>query len=140
MLRQPKDWMGWVYETMKTDPSYAEVVAACHKRSPELDQAGIKYMADQVHSLALETVGIAFQNNLMNEPYLEGAVQKIKSPTLLLWGEWQHGSAVRPGKVVLTPLLIRYNVHSFWFLGATPLNQLLISKRDAIDCFELFYP
>ena len=91
-----KNWFDWVYETMKSAPSYENVVARYRELAPDADKALINAVALNVYSVAPEAVSMAHQDNRLMAGFdLERTVQTVGCPTLLLRGEWQHGSTIR---------------------------------------------
>jgi len=90
-----QDWFSWVYETLKSSPTYEGTLARCRAISPQADEATINELADQIHSIAIDTVGITLQDQLLADWDLEDALQKITCPSLLIHGDWDHGAVVR---------------------------------------------
>jgi pimeloyl-ACP methyl ester carboxylesterase len=90
-----KTWFGWVYETMKSNPTYEEVLTSCRKFIPEASEAEIQAVADQIIGVAPETVTYALQNRLFEAYDIEDALHRITCPVLLLYGGWDVGAAMR---------------------------------------------
>lgn len=105
MLRDPAfrigegsdNWFSWVYETMKDAPSYEQVVARCREKLPaDVDDAEITRVAEQISRVAPGTVAVAMNNTLLSGYDLTEALHRITCPSLLLYGDWEQGAAVRP--------------------------------------------
>jgi pimeloyl-ACP methyl ester carboxylesterase len=90
-----KGWFSWVYETTTAAQSYADILVRCREMAPDADETAIRAMADNVSCIAPETVGIALHDQLLEGFDLERALQHVTCPTLLIRGDWDHGSAIR---------------------------------------------
>jgi len=90
-------WFTWVYETTSNSTSFADVMTACRKLNPEADEVMLHNMATQVYGVAPGAVQIALNERLLEgmEMELSQALQQIKCPTLLVYGEWEQGAVIR---------------------------------------------
>src|SRR4051794_33061799 len=79
-------WFAWVRDTMTTASSLEDVAARCREIMPDLSDAGIQEVAEQVSHVAPGTVDVALQNRLFEGFDLEAALGRIACPTLLLYG------------------------------------------------------
>lgn len=91
------DWFSWVYETMKDDPTYEQVAARCRERLPaDVDDAEVRRLAEQISKVAPGTVAVAMEHSLLTDYDLTEAFHRIACPSLLIYGDWEQGAAVRP--------------------------------------------
>ncbi len=90
-----RDWFSWVYETVRSERSYEDVVARCQALMPEANEASVKALADQIRRVAPDTVDTALHDGLFSGFNLEDALRHVACPTLLLYGEWACGAAMR---------------------------------------------
>jgi pimeloyl-ACP methyl ester carboxylesterase len=90
-----KIWFGWVYETMKSNPSYEEILVSCRTFMPDADEASLKGVADQIEGAAPNALWSALQDRLFEGFDLEAGLHRLTCPVLLLRGEWGLGAAMR---------------------------------------------
>jgi pimeloyl-ACP methyl ester carboxylesterase len=90
-----KLWFSWVYETMKPNPSFEQVLAVCKAANPNAGEADLQAMAERVYEVAPGTVKIALEDRQKENFDLPAALQQIICPALLLYGDFESGSAVR---------------------------------------------
>jgi pimeloyl-ACP methyl ester carboxylesterase len=88
-------WFRWVYETTTAAQSYNDVLVRCREMAPDADETAIKAMADTVSCVAPETVSTVLHDQALEGFDLERALQHVTCPTLLIRGDWEHGSALR---------------------------------------------
>ncbi len=85
----------FVYEALKPPQSYETILARCRAESPTLDDAFIQDQADQFNHVDVGTVTACLQAPVGLDGDLEGVLQSITAPTLLIHGDWDHNAAVR---------------------------------------------
>ncbi len=89
------EWFGWVYETMRSDPSFSAVVDACRKRMSATRGAEVVELVDRVSHVAPESVGVVLRGKLLEGIDLAETVREVRQPTLLVRGDWTSGGAMR---------------------------------------------
>ncbi len=100
------DWFGFVYQTMKSAKSYADVLASCKRRMPDAEDAAATQLADSIAHVAPDTVGMALSNRVVTIGEIDEMLQKIICPTLLLHGDWDHGAPVRDEDIAAVTSLV----------------------------------
>ena len=90
-----EDWFGWVYETMKDNPSLDEVMEACRLREPDADEGELQTMAVRVSRVDPAAVEAALGGRMGEGADMEAAFRKLPCPMLVLRGEWKYGACVR---------------------------------------------
>jgi pimeloyl-ACP methyl ester carboxylesterase len=90
-----RDWFGWVYETVTSARTYADVVARCREMLLDADEASLLSRAEAVYRVAPGAVKTVLHDRLFDGMDLERVLQQIECPALFLRGEWERGSAMR---------------------------------------------
>jgi len=88
-------WFSWVYETVKDQPSFEQVLASCAALIPEASAADLQEMAEQVSGVAPGTVSVALNDHQKEGYDLQAGLRTIRRPALLLYGDISQGSVVR---------------------------------------------
>jgi pimeloyl-ACP methyl ester carboxylesterase len=115
-------WFTWVYDTLKSAPSYEQVREACRSMNPAADDQILAAMSTQVHSLALGTVKTALDNRIAERFDFGEALEMITCPVLLMYGEFGQSGAlrdvdaafVREHARTLTAVKLPYDDHMFY--------------------------
>jgi pimeloyl-ACP methyl ester carboxylesterase len=89
------EWFSWVYQTVTSVKTLEEVAVRYRAIAPETDENTVKEMAEQVMSIAADTVDITLHDRLIEGFDLGRAFQQVKCPTLLLYGDWSQGASIR---------------------------------------------
>jgi pimeloyl-ACP methyl ester carboxylesterase len=91
-------WFSWVHQTITSSSSIAELAEKCQVMMPALDTAAATEMAKMYSTLDPISVAAMIDGTLIEGVDWTAVLQRITSPTLLLWGEKDHevSSAVRP--------------------------------------------
>ena len=126
-----KQWFSWVYKTVKGGPSFEQVMAACQVENPEAGEADLQAQAEQVFGVAPGTVQVALEDRQKEGYDLHKALREIRCPTLLLYGDFEHGSVVRDRDASEFKQLVQQAVianipggsHSFWWEQADTTRQ-----------------
>jgi len=90
-----EDWFGWVHETVRDSPTLEQIVEACRFREPDASEEELQAMALRVSRVAPGTVGAALENRMGDGADMDGALRKLRCPSLVLRGEWKYGACVR---------------------------------------------
>jgi pimeloyl-ACP methyl ester carboxylesterase len=88
-------WFQFVHATLKASSAYDGILARLQAASPPMDERALQDQADCVCHLDIGTVAAAIQDRMGDGWNLEHALASIKAPALLLYGDWDHGAAVR---------------------------------------------
>ena len=115
-------WFSWVYDTLSVTPSYEQVLEACRNKTPDADEAMLKAMATQVHSLSPGTVKVALDDRIAENFDFGEAFDRITCPVLLLYAEFGQSGAMRDVDAAfvsaharqLTKVKMPYDDHMFF--------------------------
>ncbi|MFC1997684.1 alpha/beta fold hydrolase [Chloroflexota bacterium] len=92
---EARGWFSWVYETMKDQPTFEQVLERGEAINPEASQAELQDMAEQVFGVALGTVKIALDDRQKEGYDLHAGLRTIDCPAMLLYGDYEDSSVVR---------------------------------------------
>jgi pimeloyl-ACP methyl ester carboxylesterase len=87
-------WFSFVYETVKDNPSFEQVLERCAAINPQASATELQAIAGQVFGVAPGTVKAALENRVMHGYDLHAGMRTIRCPTLLLYGDIELGAAV----------------------------------------------
>jgi pimeloyl-ACP methyl ester carboxylesterase len=90
-----QEWFSWVYQAVKDQPSFEQVLANCAALNPGASQADLQEMAEQISGVASGTVRVALDNRQKEGYDLQAGLRSIRCPALLLYGDFEKGSVVR---------------------------------------------
>jgi pimeloyl-ACP methyl ester carboxylesterase len=88
------NWFLSLYATLKTEPPYEELIAACRALSPDADPAFIKAQADNVCCLDIGAPEIARHDQIL-AGWDWQLLQRVICPVLLMRGDWDHDAVMR---------------------------------------------
>ena len=88
-------WFSFVHETLKSSPSFENILTICRQASPTADEIAVQDMADGIYHLDIDTVVTVLQDQLLAGWDLERGLKCITAPTLLMYGDWLHDAAMR---------------------------------------------
>jgi pimeloyl-ACP methyl ester carboxylesterase len=109
-----QEWFSWVYQAVRDHPSFEQVMASCAALNPGTNQAELHEMAEQISGVAPGTVRAALDDRQKEGYDLHAALQTIRCPTLLLYGDRNQGSVVRDKDAVeFKQLIPQAVVHKF---------------------------
>ena len=88
-------WFSFVYETVKDNPSFEQVLERCAAFNPEASPSDLQAMAGQIFGVAPGTVRAALDDRIKEGYDLHAGLQTIRCPAMLLYGDIELGAAVR---------------------------------------------
>ena len=107
-------WFSWVYETVKHQPSFAQLLVSCAELNPGAKQADLQEMAEHISGVAPGTVRIALDDRQKEGYDLHAGIRTIRCPALLLYGDRDQGSVVQDQDAVeFKQLVPQAVVHKF---------------------------
>jgi pimeloyl-ACP methyl ester carboxylesterase len=126
-------WFQFVYDTVTAARSLDDVVARCRTIMPDVPEAGLRELAEDIAKVAPGTVQTVMEDRLLDGFGMESALRQVGSPSLLMYGDWDKGAVVRDEDVDLVRnnlpgvqlLHIPNGTHSFLWEDATAMPQLL---------------
>ena len=118
-----KAWFSWVYETIKGNPDFENVLDACKSMNPGGSEAELQAQAEQVFGVAAGTVKGALEDQQKTGFDTRAMLQSIRCPALLLYGDFSQGSVVRDQDAEEFKQLVPHGVvkkvpggsHGFWW-------------------------
>jgi pimeloyl-ACP methyl ester carboxylesterase len=90
-----QEWFKWVYETVRNQPRFEQVLARCEALAPGASEIDLQEMAEQVSGVAPGTVSAALTDHQKGGYDLQAGLRTIHCPALLLYGDFEQGSVVR---------------------------------------------
>ncbi len=88
-------WLNWIHEMATAKRPLSEIVISCQQMAPELDEATAYFLSQSVVSLDPAAIAVALNDQTLDGVDLAATLTRITCPTLLLYGDWQHGATVR---------------------------------------------
>jgi len=85
----------WVYQLLLDSPTLETIVARCREVDSTAPDHDIQERAETLYQLAPETIKIALDDRLLDGWSMTDGLRAVTCPTLFLYGDWDHGSAVR---------------------------------------------
>ena len=95
----PFNWFTLVAEIMHDNPPFETVVTRLREKMPEAGEQRARQTAEIVAHVAAGTVETALRDELWQGVDLPRALQSIQAPTLMIYGDWDHGAAMRESDV-----------------------------------------
>ena len=93
-------WLTFLYDMVKNARSVEEIIAIARPFTPpDRPEAETRKNAERIFATAPGTLKTMIDNKVLTGFDIEGALQNIKCPTLLLSGEWDKGSVMREADV-----------------------------------------
>jgi pimeloyl-ACP methyl ester carboxylesterase len=89
-------WFTWVYDTITTPRSNAEMLERCCAMAPDASEAALQGFVDRMFELAPDAVRPWIEDRELEGFELELVLRQVQVPTLVLYGERQPDSTVRP--------------------------------------------
>jgi len=134
-------WFTWVYETVKDQPSFEQVLASCEALNPDASEADLREIAERVSGVAPGTVKIALDDHQKDGYDLQVGLRTIRCPTLLLYGDFECGSVVREQDAVefkrlvpqATVVKIPNGNHMLWWEEAEKRRKYVQEFLRAIE-------
>jgi pimeloyl-ACP methyl ester carboxylesterase len=93
-LVNTQDWFKWVYDTLKSSPSYDEVLARCREWSPNENETLLRVAADNLYSLDPNILPVWLEDKGVEGWSLEEALASITCPMLLMRGDWSQDATL----------------------------------------------
>lgn len=126
-------WFSFVYETVKDNPTFEQVLERCAVINPEASPADLQAMAGQVFGVAPGTVKAALEDRVKEGYDLHAALRTIRCPALLLYGDSAFEAAVRDQDAETFKRLIPQAVthkfeqgtHMFWWEQAETRKKVV---------------
>lgn len=136
-----KGWFNWVYETVKDQPSFEQVLASCAELNPGARQVDLQEMAEHVSGVAPGTIRIALDDRQKEGYDLHAGLRRIRCPALLLYGDRHQGSVVRDQDAVefkqLVPQAALHKFHKgdhmLWWEQAETRQRIVQEFLNKID-------
>lgn len=88
------DVIGLAHEITRMSPPFEEIVSACREALPEADETTIMAIATNLSKMDPDVADLAELDRFLDGIDLEAAIQRIRSPILLLHGDEGHGAVV----------------------------------------------
>ena len=89
------EWFAWVYDTVRSPRTHAEMVERCRAIRPEASEAELQEFVNNMFSLSPDALQVWIEDREMEGYDLEGVMRQVQAPTLILYGQLQPESTVR---------------------------------------------
>lgn len=96
-----KGFFEWVYSVTDDKVPFDDVLEMCREMSPDASEDEIKLVAERIVQVAPDTMKCVLEDRLGEAHDVPQALQGVTCPTLLLYGDWDAGAAVREQDVAL---------------------------------------
>jgi pimeloyl-ACP methyl ester carboxylesterase len=107
---EAQGWFAWVYEIVKDQPTFEQVLARCEADNPEASQADLRALAEQVSGVTPGTVLAALEDRQKGDLDFHNELRIIGCPAMLLYGDFEDGSVVREKDAAEFKRLVRQAV------------------------------
>lgn len=105
-----QEWFGWVYDTVKSPRSNAEMLERCLPVTSGRSEARQQGFADMMFGIDPDAVRTVLEDRLFEMYDLKEVMRKVQAPTLLLYAGLREDSSVRDEDVELAQKTLSHGV------------------------------